>query len=222
VYDNHAVNGAVGTLHFINTRIGVISYEVEFDWNVGDALTRADGINNITLKITAPGLEPITRTITPNDIVQSDGKYFYYILNLPKYDTNGKLIPYEIEEVSINGESVGTNGEMTIGSDKCKVTVSDETIIEGAEAKTDDLHRIVITNTFEDTTSIEVHKKWVDNSNIENTRSDLYIKLHWISEKANSEVETSSKEYGWSKHADDSENYWTYTFSDLPKYDDEG
>ena len=186
VYDNNGVNGTVGTLHFINTRIGVISYEVQFDWKVGDALKNGD-IKSVTISIENPAINggKIEQSVDFTELTPlSNGNYAYYILNLPKYDTNGKLIDYQINELSItDGNGIShtvdnTKNEAIIGTDKCKVTISSETIIEGAEAKTDDLHRIIISNTFEDETDITVHKRWYDNTNAENTRSDLYIKLH--------------------------------------------
>ena len=230
MYDNtKPVNGTVGTLHFINTRIGVISYEVQFDWNVGDALTNGD-IQSVTIAIKNPANnQRIEQTIDFSNLTQlDDGNYAFYFLNLPKYDTNGKLIEYQIEELSIKDENNhtysvdSTKNEVTIGSgDKCHVTISSEEIVEGSEAKTDDLHKIIITNTFQDETSITVHKRWKDNSNLENTRSDLYIRLHGISEE-NLKKENISVEYAWEKHDDDTENYWTYTFNHLAKYDEKG
>lgn len=224
VYDPNGVNGADGTLHFINTRIGVISYEVEFDWNVGEALANKD-IQSVTIRISDPADNTsITQTITFDQLDKnSDGSYSYYILNLPKYSTDGKLIDYQIEEIKIDDNTV-QDGEVTISTgDRCKVDISSETIIEGAEARTDDLHRIVITNSFEDETDITVHKRWYDNSNAENTRSDLYIRLHRISAAPEAQEQSSNVEYLWDKdEVYDTDNYWTYTFDHLAKYDKKG
>ncbi len=238
VYTPGGVNGADGTLRFINTRIGVISYEVQFDWNVGDALTKdSEGnsqISSVTLTVSYTGTNGetvlIEQLITPDKLLQlPNGNYAYYLLNLPKYDLDGKLIDYTIKEIKINDSPV-TNGEVNVGSDHCKVTVSSEIITEGSEAKSDDLHTIIISNTFEDKTNTTVHKRWVDNSNAEYTRPDLYIKLYRVSENpaalknadGTPKEEQVGKEYKWVKDATDTLNYWTYLFEDFPKYDSDG
>lgn len=231
------MNGAVGTLSFINTRIGVISYEVQFDWNVGDAFKEVEDsrISEVTITVSYTGKNGETKLIEQKitkDMLQKldNGNYAYYLLNLPKYDIDGKLIDYKIKEIKINDSTV-SDGVVNVGDDRCKVTVSSETITEGAAAKSDDLHTIIISNTFEDTTDTTVHKRWIDNKNAENTRPDLYIKLYRVSEnpkerdeKDTPKVEQVCKEYKWVRGEAENNtiNYWTYTFEGFPKYDSEG
>ena len=249
-YTEGGVNDVKGTLRFINTRIGVINYEVLLDWKVGDAVNSGE-IKTLTLRISGEGLPNgyIEQTINPTDEdqldefgnvihpsdlvpVTKDGNqyYGYYMLNLPKYDDNGKLINYRVEEIKINGSSLDSDGEVNINAgnhtDHCVVKVSSETITPGPVARSDDLHTIVITNKFKDSEQISVHKRWIDNDDADNTRSDLYIKLYRLSEKPGSTPVQlpgdKDGEYRWEQEADDTANYWTYIFDDLPRYDGDG
>ncbi len=236
---DEGINDTLYTVRFINTRIGVINYEVLFDWKVGDAIAQMGEsdldkeIKTVTIKITGDGLPGgyIEKTVSPNELlpVTKDGKtyYGYYMLNLPKYDENGKLIDYHVEEVRINNESVDDNGEVNVGvDDHCVVKVSSESVTEGSKARSDDLHTVTITNTFKDEDTLRVHKRWVDDSNNDNTRTDLYIRLYRISKKPGSVVQQVlgdlGEDYKWERRAGEEINYWTYIFEDLPKYDAEG
>lgn len=234
-WNEGGVNGAYATLRFVNTRIGVVNYEIKFDWKVGDALTRQDDmITNVKVKIEGEGLPggSVELEIDPSKLVRlENGDYAYYVLNLPKYDEQGKLIDYKITEISVNNRNVNEDNVVMVGNDRCTVSVSDEGVSEGNAARSDDLHTIRITNTFSDDIDIQVHKRWVDDGNAENTRSDLYIKLFRISNNPDATathggtVENPEKigtDYKWEQKAQDELNYWTYRFEELPKYDSEG
>lgn len=229
-YTPGGVNDVLGTLEFINTRIGVVSYEVLFDWNVGAAIENGE-ISSVDLRIAGDGLQDsVQQVITPSDLVPviKDGKqyYAYYILNLSKYDTDGKLINYSVEEVKINDVEPDEDGVVMVGDNRCVIEIGSETVTEGPVARSDDLKTIIITNTYEDEEEISVHKQWVDNSNADETRTDLYIKLYRISQKPGSTAVLlpgdEDGEYKWTQDEDDSENYWTYRFDELPKYDPQG
>ena len=230
-YSEEGVNGAYASLRFINTRIGIVNYEIKFDWVVGSAIS--DGtIRNVTVRIEGEGLPEggIIKTISPNDLVDiqgADGKNYkaFYVFNLPKYDEMGKLIQYSISKLKFNDGTCVVNGdtnEVDINGNRCKIKVSSETITEGNEGKTDDLRSVTITNTFEDSTSITVHKKWADDSNKDNTRTDLFLKLHRHSSAQGAAAQTNTKEYEWRRGENDGDNEWSYTFADLPKYDEAG
>ncbi len=233
-YTPGGVNNVEGTVRFINTRIGVVNYEVLFDWKVGDALN--DGtIDSVTVKLTGEGLKDgyIEKVITKNDLARitegkNAGKDAFYFLNLPKYNSEGKLIEYKIDDILINNKSLDSDGEVVLDSnDRCVVTVSSVTTIEGDTARSDDLYSVVITNRFADEDKISVHKQWVDNSDADKTRSDLYIKLFRVSTNPQNPephqvLGDLSEDYKWEQDEDDTLNYWTYTFDELPKYDSMG
>ncbi len=199
-------------LTFKNTRIGVINFKVGFNWKIGNY-----DIKTVKVNILANG-EYYADVEIP---ITSDLKE-YYIKNMPKYDEQGKIISYTVEQVAINGQPV-INGICTLGSnnDICRVSVVQNAYDFGEIAHSDDLIGITLTNTFESSTDFTVYKRWIDDSNALGLRKDLYIKLFRYTKKDETPKQVD-KDYLWEKDSSDSLNSWTYNFDALDRYDSNG
>ncbi|GEM_PF-5209330 len=269
------MSGTVGGLVFRNTRIGVVSYKIKFNWNTG---IQTENIDSVEVKITpkmqftddvsgnkvykyftiAPDgtitptedksiaySQPYTLTMSDILAEQTDPvsgqiiKYSgeYYIMNLPKYDTNGVIIKYEMDEVTLKSgdeETTITNGSCTFNNNNMVVEIKTDTTEFGKtvtpDYNSDDLMKIIITNTFVNTTDFLVHKKWFDNTHAYAKRPDLYIRLwRYPEDTPENEISTHAekvpgrdKDYSWTQHEGDEENFWHYKFTGLDLYDSRG
>ncbi len=129
-----------------------------------------------------------------NLVAGTTNKWSVEFEGLQKYDENGQEIKYTIEEKEKN------SGDLHFyQAEENNVAVED--------------NQATIRNNFvrpEDVVSVTVTKNWNDSDNV-NGRRPTSIKLQVKNgENVVSEQEVSAK------------NNWTYTFTDLPKYDDNG
>lgn len=191
--DDYHVNGQDGQLVFKNIRIGVVNYKIHFDWKLGGI-----PVNQVTIKILDENTQK-ERTVVIENAGSIDD---YFILNLPKYDTNGKVIEYKITEINIDGQTVTPNSDGT-GSCSLKDNFGDEGTVSvkyeenntdyGKYNTTDDLRNLTITNKFEGTTDFTVNKQWKDNKNEYKTRPDLYVSLYrYVESTVNTGLTTST------------------------------
>ena len=127
-------------------------------------------------------------------VVTADEDWTHTFTDLPMYDENENKITYTIDEVVANAE------------DQAKLGLYNKSIENG-----------VITNTFDpskltDKTEVSATKVWANmNSDAARTNTITSIKLQV---KANGEVAADQ--------VVTAENNWTYTFKDLPVYDEAG
>ena len=222
---NSSMNGMDGELVFRNTRIGVVSLKIHLDWRIGDDLQIVD---KIKIRVSGNGNEfkdyeiPTRKQVYENNHIIED----YYILNLPKYAGDGKIIDYKVEEVELKdtyGNDISvTNGRCIFNGKKCLVNITQDTTLYGDVSHTDDLLQVILTNQYVDSTEFTAHKMWHDNSGKYYTRSDLYIDFYRISSAPNATEEKLGNEYLWIKNDSDTINYWTYHFASLDKYDEFG
>ena len=123
-----------GTVTFVNTRIGVVSYEIDLDLCMGgwENTASAEEMNfKIRIKGKVNG-SPLkysgtnTEVSIERKINIQDGQHKYYLTDLPKYDGEGKIIDWEIEEIKFAGKTIGLNsvGEksFTIDGKNCVVS----------------------------------------------------------------------------------------------------
>lgn len=207
---------------FKNTRVGVVNYKVSLNWFVGDAL--GSTIKEINIQIKADneivqfnGVNHITVGVT------KDLKEFY-ITNLPKYYSNGVLINYELQQISIvdnNGHTYNVNnGVWTTGdsddADRCVVSVVEGEHIINTASNSDDLYPVTITNTFSDTTTLKIYKQWIDDDDFLGKRPDLYIRLF---RKVNGAAEKIGSDNRWEYKPS---SHWDYEFRNLSKYNSGG
>lgn len=191
--DDYHVNGQDGQLVFKNIRIGVVNYKIHFDWKLGGI-----PVNQVTIKILDENTQK-ERTVVIENAGSIDD---YFILNLPKYDTNGKVIEYKITEINIDGQTVTPNSDGT-GSCSLKDNFDEQGTVSvkyeenntdyGKYNTTDDLRNLTITNKFEGTTDFTVNKQWKDNKNEYKTRPDLYVSLYrYVESTVNTGLTTST------------------------------
>ena len=150
---------------------------------------------SVTLVVKNGDKEVQSKVVTAENLVAgTTNKWSVEFTGLDKYDENGNEIQYTLEEKETN------SGDLHFYEAE-----EDNVAIEDNQAS--------IRNDFvvpADTTSVTVTKVWNDNENI-NGRRPNSIKL----QIKNGESVVSEQEVN-------ADNNWTYTFTGLPKYDDNG
>lgn len=212
---------------FINTRIGVVNFEIDFRWVVGTWLTSENHDNqNVEIQIVGEDSDGTTHTYTKS-IPISDASGKYYIKDLPKYDKVGKVITYALSEISIAGETISINsadqvGTCHVGGQDFKVEISENGFTKGTDANSGDIYKYQVTNTFSSEKSITIYKRWQDGLRPESERPNIYLRRWRKSRKGGAVWEQEPLDYLWQRDSNDQRNHWSYTFSDLPRYDNEG
>ena len=140
-----------------------------------------------------------------------------YFFNLPKYDKDGRVANYTVEELWWKDE----NSDGKIDEDECKeqpemlarikksnpdlaelfedltVTVTQESYTENDGNHINDDQQITITNKLSGTKSIEFHKQWNDTYAFDSgKRPDLYLTLYQLT---GDNLITEYREYHWDK-----------------------
>ena len=120
----------------------------------------------------------------------------YTFTELPKYDSLGNEVVYTLNEENVDS-----------------IFYTEQNTVVDQESKT-------VTNTFEvpgDTIEVPVIKVWDDNSNVANKRpTTVTVKL------TGSDGKEYTQELNNSNAVKDNINTWTYTFTELPKYNSVG
>ena len=143
-----------------------------------------------------------TVEITKDNMVEGTTNQWSIIIDgLQKYDDNGQEIQYAIEERE------KTEGDLKFyEAEENPVTVED--------------HQATIRNNFvkpDDTTTVTVNKVWNDNNDANGKRPES-IKL----QVKNGESVVKEQVVNVDNANGGDTNTWTYTFTDLPKYDENG
>ena len=193
-----------------NTLNNTTSIRVVKLWDTGDMpLPKAIKEQTVTLLIIGSvegepiSDTPVTFTLTYSNRTDDDGKQWSDTCNgLPKYADDGNLITYTVKE---DGEREGT---VKIGKDTFAVSYDDSSN--------------TVTNTLNNTTSVTVVKLW-DTGDIAlpTTLQTQTVTLRLTRNDGIKDivVEDHILTYG---NATDDEKIWSYTFTDLPKYDEDG
>lgn len=163
----------------------------------------------------------------------SQNVYFY---NLPKYDANGAVVHYTVEEIITNSDGDQVSNENNeamswgdvarkLGFDYSSVLVWDD--YEVGPKHTDDQQNAIVTNRLEGKKDITYYKEWLDDYRVTlGERPDIYLDVYQY-KHAKGETEKSLvsyyKEYKWGRtpYMDD-RDHWTVTLRNLPKYDEQG
>ena len=178
-----------------------ISIIVNKIWNDNDIQANRRP-ESLTLVVKNGNQEVKTVEITKDDVLAgTTNQWTITIDGLQKYDDNGEEIEYSVEE-----------REKTEGDLKFYEAEENPVVVEDNQA--------TIRNTFvkpEDTTSVTVNKVWNDNNNVNGKRPEsikLQVKVgdNVIQEEV---VNVDNANNG-------DINNWTYTFTNLPKYDENG
>ena len=170
-------------------------------WNDND-IQASRRPENLILVVKNGNQEVKTVEITKDDMVEETTNQWSIVIDgLEKYDDNGQEIQYTVEEK-----------EKTEGDLKFYEAEENPVLVEDNQA--------TIRNSFvkpDDTTTVTVSKVWNDNNDTNGKRPEsitLQVKdgEHVVKEQV---VNIDNANNG-------DTNNWTYTFTELPKYDDNG
>lgn len=235
-----------------NRQIGMLTVEYEKIWKDNYVAEHPDIVFELSRE--GDGTKDYFEAEFPRRATLSDadkGKHEYHgrFENLPKYDPDGNLYKYDLNEVLVDTEKI-TDGKVTVivsvkqpvsvekpkkESVTYKITKAQGEYVVGSQ-HTSDTVKYTITNTLEDTlTNYTVHKIWKDDrtSQRENMRPDLYLTL-WRTKWANIDgtwtkgtPEPVQKyiDRKWETKTGTSNGtswHWTCTFDDLDKFDESG
>ena len=217
-------------IKFVNTRIGIVNYEIEFDWKVGNWISSNED-KKIKIRLTPYyegqelDVEPVVQEIPISATKKiGDNNAKYIVTDLPKYDNQGRIINWRLEEITI-ADKVVTDGSCILKDEldedvTCTISYTEPVYTNGTDHHSDDIISMKITNAFSGETQITIHKRWFDDSNKDGLRSDIYIKLYRTDHSG--ETVSVGNDYEWEFPEEDNNNYWTYTFNGLEKYDSDG
>ena len=134
-----------------------------------------------------------------------------YFFNLPKYDKDGRVANYTVEELWWKDENADGEIDKTECIEQIKesnpdlaelledltVTVTQESYTENDGNHINDDQQITITNKLGGTKSIEFHKQWNDTYAFDSgKRPDLYLTLYQLT---GDNLITEYREYHWDK-----------------------
>lgn len=163
----------------------------------------------------------------------SQNVYFY---NLPKYDANGAVVHYTVEEIITNSDGDQVSNENNeamswgdvarkLGFDYSSVLVWDD--YEVGPKHTNDKQNAVVTNRLEGKKDITYYKEWLDDYRVTlGERPDIYLDVYQykhVKDAAEKSLVSYYKEYKWVRTPDMVDrDHWTVTLRNLPKYDEQG
>ena len=178
-----------------------ISIIVNKIWNDND-IQASRRPESLTLVVKNGDQEVKTVEITKDNVLAgTTNQWTITIDGLQKYDDNGEEIEYSVEE-----------REKTEGDLKFYEAEENPVVVEDNQA--------TIRNTFvkpDDTTTVTVNKVWNDNNNVNGKRPEsIVVKVTGNGQTYTQEINAIDNE------TEGNANEWTYTFTNLPKYDDNG
>ena len=178
-----------------------ISIIVNKIWNDND-IQASRRPENLILVVKNGNQEVKTVEITKDDMVEETTNQWSIVIDgLAKYNDNGQEIQYTVEEK-----------EKTEGDLKFYEAEENPVLVEDNQA--------TIRNTFvkpDDTTTVTVNKVWNDNNNVNGKRPEnIVVKVTGNGQTYTQEINAIDNE------TEGNANEWTYTFTNLPKYDDNG
>ena len=168
------------------------------DW---DDNKNQDGVRPESVTVILYRVDGDVKTKVADQTTTANDSWAWSFTDLPKYD-NGKLIRYALEEETV---------------DKYALT----SISDGQADQNGNLTNVIITNKYEpQTTGISGTKVWDDNSNQDGIRpSSITLNLYKNVENVRTFVKSTTITPSEAEAATDS---WSWSFTDLPKYENEG
>ena len=210
------------TLAFTITNVEPTEFTVTKKWNDGETTTNRPGSITVALYRTTEQTkvgttdeekvptDELTGKTQREATLNAVGNWTATFNELPKYNAAGQPYIYYALEL-VDGTPVKNKGSATYENQDYHVDVGTDVNGNG-----------LITNT--PAISIEGTKKWLDNGNEDNTRpeqpEDFTLTLKQNGEEV-TDLAAQGIKFEWSG-TDNSDNQWTYTFSNLPKYDPQG
>ena len=211
--DSCAYNIKYNGTRITNTRTGKMDVVITKTWLDGDNVsgTRPD---SISFKIRGGSTE-IPVTLTEADLVAgTTNQWKTVVTDLPKYDDNGKLLSYTVEEET----SEAANSE-----DLYQQISAVTTYTEG-NGTTKAVLRYSCTNRLQAQIDFTVYKRWNDLATEGKTRPDIYLTLHRIDTQSSTDLTyTDYNNQTWEPGSGAIDNYnWKITIEKLPAYNEAG
>ena len=176
-----------------------------------------------------------------------DLKQILQFYNLPKYDSSGQVVHYQVREVWVLQEPGDTEPKTLTRAqlaDKYEeiyelvrpyqVSYKETYKVESATHERDE-QNITVTNSLQGTKTLLWHKQWMDSANNDaKQRPDLYLNIYsyGYDETGKQKVKLVRKNYHWEDSSGglagevgaryDSSRHWHVLLEDMPKYDSEG
>lgn len=213
------LSGEEAAYTFINTLSW--SYTVEKTWI--RASTATDGVTIRLYRTTDPdevgstsgSWVPVSE-MDPDEgfrqvTLSSSNNWRHIFTDLPKYNANNQLYYYYALELDASGNPVQQNGKITQNGTDYEVSYDWDK--DGIKTS--------VTNTT--ATSLAGTKTWKDNGDYYNTRPDS-LKLILERKVGTGDWTNVSALYTptWDKTTNADQNQWTYTYTGLPQYDENG
>ena len=154
---------------------------------------------------------------------EEDGtKATIHFYNLPKYDYQGKILHYSIQENDPDGKLAGEHYASTVND----VSYTADTSASGVYGTQDhDQKAVKVTNKRSGFKEVSFHKRWIDKAVYEaGNRPDIFLSLYYYDSTC---TDGKAKPYQyidrkWTESEGDGKYSWICTFSGLPRYDDNG
>lgn len=217
-YQKNSANSVTIT----NTRTGKVDVEITKNWVDGNN-TKGIRPNSLTFQIknkdTGALVQEVTLSASSNTVTKNSNQWKTKVENLDKYDTNGKLISYTIEEKQDTTWSRDTSYQQIASALSYQEgTGTEKTLVSYS-----------CTNKLQGEITFTVHKRWNDKATEGKTRPDLYLTLHQVdTEKAEKNepnadsIYTDYKNQKWEAGDGSSEYNWKITIEKLPAYNENG
>lgn len=159
----------------------------------------------------------------------NDAKIYFY--NLPKYDQEGKVVNYDVEEVFVDKDGkILSWSDVKKGSKEypnASEALSEyqnsyvQTAYHVGDKHDEDQQAITVTNCLQGSKDIHWHKQWRDDYTYTGgQRPDIYLNIYQV--KHDGTTTLFQKDYKWAKTSEDKINYWTAELESVPKYDENG
>ena len=160
----------------------------------------------------------------------NDAKIYFY--NLPKYDQEGKVVNYDVEEVFVDKDGkILSWSDVKKGSKEypnASEALSEyqnsyvQTAYHVGDKHDEDQQAITVTNSLQGSKDIHWHKQWRDDYTYTGgQRPDIYLNIYQV--KHDGTTTLFQKDYKWTKNDEtDKINYWTAELENVPKYDENG
>lgn len=161
---------------------------------------------------------------------EDDAKIYFY--NLPKYDQEGKVVNYDVEEVFVDKDgNILSWSDVKKGSKEypnASEALSEyqnsyvQTAYHVGDKHDEDQQAITVTNSLQGSKDIHWHKQWRDDYTYTGgQRPDIYLNIYQV--KHDGTTTLFQKDYKWTKNDEtDKINYWTAELENVPKYDENG
>lgn len=182
-------NAPITTYRITNLWLGYVNIEVSKNWKIGATnltgrfVVLANGVPQFEFSVGMDGKAAnITENMPPyieaTNVNKADS-WSVYLMNFPKYDDNGFIISYGVEETGIIANETLVPFSYNVATVYGKRIVSSvfSDYLYGADHHSDDWMRATFTNTYIDNGSLEVYKVWRDGYAIDNVRPDIVMNL---------------------------------------------